>query len=133
MKDVLLRALLLIDAAVLLALGVVLIVAPHAAQAAFHFTDLPESATYITGSWGCALATMALGYAVAARDPRRHVIWVQVGIARGALECAVGAWYLSRGVVTFQQVGNGLIVATVVTVAYLVLYPTSSRSRFRVA
>ena len=131
MRDALLRALLLLDALVLLALGAMLIVAPHTIEAAFHFTDLPESATYILGSWGCAMATMALGYAVASRDPVRHVVWVQIGIARGALECAVGALSVSRGLVTFEQVAYGIIVAAVITVAYVVLYPRASPATIR--
>jgi hypothetical protein len=126
MKDALLRALLLVDAAVLLALGGVLIAAPRTVERLLHFNGVPESVDYIVGSWGCALATMAIGYGVAARDPIRHVVWVQVGIARSVLECLVGAFYLSKGIVTFQQVGRGLIVAAVVGVAYLLLYPRES-------
>src|SRR5580698_8558803 len=121
MKALLLRALLFVDAAVLLVLGAVLIVAPRPVEAAFHFGELPGVANYLVGSWGCALAAMAIGYAVASWDPARHVTWIQVGIARGALECVVGVFYLSSGTVTFPQAGYGVIVAGVVTVAYLVL------------
>lgn len=126
-KDALLRALLMVDAAVLFALGAVLIVAPRTVEGFFHFDNLPDGVSYIVGSWGCVLATMAIGYAVASRDPVRHVAWVQVGIARSLLECAVGAFYLSRGVVTFQQIGLGVMVAAVVAAAYLTLYPRRAR------
>jgi hypothetical protein len=129
MKALLLRALLLVDAAVLLALGVALIVAPHGVEAAFHFGDLPAAADYIAVSWGCALATMAIGYGVASADPGRHRVWIQVGIARGALECGVGTFYLSRGLMTFEQIGYGIIVAAVVTAAYVVLYPWNVAGR----
>jgi len=44
-------------------------------------------------------------YAVAATDPIRHVVWVQVGIARGTLECILGVLYLAWGVVGWQQAG----------------------------
>src|SRR2546430_7385445 len=95
-----LRILLALDGAVLFLLGAVLILAPRHVQAAFHFKDLPEGVSYMIGLWGCILATMAVGYAVAATDPIRHIVWAQVGIARGALECVLGATYLARGVVT---------------------------------
>jgi len=122
-----LRILLALDAAVLFLLGLFLILAPKQVELAFHFKDLPEGVSYIIGLWGCILATMALGYAVAAMDPIRHVVWVQVGIARGALECVLGAIYLARGIVTWQQAGFGIMIAALVTVAYIVLYPRRPR------
>ena len=126
MRQSLLRNVLLLDAGVLFLLGALLIVAPRQVEVAFQFNDLPQGVSYIVSLWGCVLATLSLGYAVAARDPVRHVAWVQVGIARGALECLVGAMYLARGIVTFQQAGFGIAVAALITVAYLVLYPRES-------
>jgi hypothetical protein len=119
----LLRVLLILDATVLLLLGALLILAPKAVQLAFHFKDLPAGVSYIIGLWGCVLATMAAGYAMAATDPVRHIVWVQVGIARGVLECVLGLVYLSRGIVTWQQAAVGIIVAALITIAYIVLYP----------
>jgi hypothetical protein len=66
---------------------------------------------------------MAAGYLAAAQDPFRHVIWVQVGIARGALECLLSVVYLGRGIVTVSQAGFGIIVAALMAIAYAVLYP----------
>jgi len=70
---------------------------------------------------------MGIGYAVAAINPIHHVIWVQVGIARGALECLLGLVYLARGTVTFQQAGFGIILAGLMAFGYLVLYPRPPR------
>src|SRR5271165_3304915 len=111
MKLNVLRNLMLLDAAVLILLGLLLILFPTRIEAAFQFRDLPPGVGYILGLWGCGLATMGLGYAVAAVDPVRHVIWVTVGIARGALECVLGIVFLARGVVTFQQAGFGILAA----------------------
>src|SRR2546430_7500802 len=102
-----LRILLAMDAAVLGLLGLVLMLAPKQVEMAFHFKDLPEGVSYIIGLWGCVLVTLALGYAMAALDPIRHVVWVQVGIARGALECLLGLIYLARGSVPSNQAGFG--------------------------
>jgi len=118
-----LRILLALDAVVLFMLGALFIFAPRRVEWAFHFRDLPEGVSYIIGLWGCVFLTMAIGYAVAATNPLRHVVWVQVGIARGALECVLGAIYLTRGIVTWQQAGLGLVIAAFITVAYFVLYP----------
>jgi hypothetical protein len=66
---------------------------------------------------------MGIGYVVAATQPLRHLVWVQVGIARGALECVLGLVYLARGVVTWRQAAFGIIAAALITGAYLALYP----------
>ena len=47
-------------------------------------------------------------------------------IARGGLECLFGIVCLARGTITFQQGGFGIIVAALITVAYLALYPRTS-------
>ncbi len=127
MKLLLLRGLLVLDAAVLFLLGAVLILAPGQVERAFHFKDLPPAVGYMIGMWGCAVATMGFGYLVAATNPLRHRVWIQVGIARGVLECALGLIYLSRGTVTFQQAGLGVIVAAMISIAYIALYPRQPR------
>src|SRR5438132_11322970 len=127
MRLSLLRNLLLLDAAVLLLLGVFLIFAPRQAEVAFHFNDLPPGVNYIVGLWGCVFATMAIGYFVAASNPIRHVVWIQIGIARGAIECVLGLVYLAQGVVTFSQAGLGIIVAALISIAYIALYPRPPR------
>lgn len=123
-----LRILLAMDAAVLFVLGMLLICAPRQVEAAFRFKELPEGVAYIIGLWGCVLVTVGAGYAVAAMDPIRHLVWVQLGIARGALECVLGVIYLARGVVTWQQSGAGIVVAAAVTVAYILTYPRKPRA-----
>src|SRR5438034_10142977 len=85
-----LRLLLMLDAAVLFLLGALLILAPGRVEQAFHFRDLPPAVGYMIGLWGCVIATLGIGYVVAATNPIRHVVWVQVGIARGSLECVLG-------------------------------------------
>ena len=132
MKITLLRYLLMVDAAVLFLLGALLICAPRQIEAAFHFQDLPLAVSYLIGLWGCVFATLGIGYLVAATDPVRHVVWVQVGIARGGLECLLGVLYLARGVVSWQQAAFGIITAAFIAVAYLVLYPRG-RSDARLA
>jgi hypothetical protein len=117
--------LLALDAAVLFLLGTLLLVLPRHVLFAFGFADLPIGVTYIVALFGCALLTMALGYWKASADPVRHLVWAQVAIARGALECAVGIVYLLRGIVTFRQAGVGIILAGLFAAAYLIFYPRS--------
>ena len=123
MKQHLLKKLMLLDAALLLLLGLLFLFIPHRVEVAFGFGNLPEGASYIIGLWGCVLATLGLGYTAASMDPLRHLIWAQMAIARGALECVFGVVCLARGIVTFQQAAFGIFVAALLTVAYLVCYP----------
>lgn len=127
MKTQGLRILLALDSAVLFLLGSLLLVLPQHVEIAFGFVDLPAGVTYIVALWGCVLLTMAIGYWKAAADPARHIAWVQVGIARGALECGVGIIYLARGIVTFRQAGAGTILAGLVAIAYLIFYPRNEQ------
>ena len=122
-----LRMLLVLDATVLFLLGALCIFLPRQVEAAFHFQNLPEGVSYLIGLWGCVFATLAIGYAVAATDPIRHAVWVQVAIARGALEVILGAVYVARDIVTWQQAQFGILTAAFITVAYLVLYPRKTR------
>src|SRR5437660_7661109 len=123
MKLTLLRYLLMVDAAVLFLLGACLIFAPRWLEMAFHFQDLPGAVSYLIGLWGCVFMTLGFGYVIAATHPIRHLVWVQVGIARGALECLLGMVYLARGVVTWRQAAFGIVTAAVITGAYAALYP----------
>jgi hypothetical protein len=118
-----LRMLMMMDAVVLVGLGALFIAAPRRIEAAFHFQNLPAGVDYMIGLWGCVFATLGFGYAFAAPDPRRHVLWVQMGIARGLLEVVFGAISVARQIVSWQQVSFGIIVATFIAVAYAVLYP----------
>jgi hypothetical protein len=127
MKLKLLRLLLLADAAVLFVLGALFIGAPQHVEHAFKFNELPRAVDYFIGLWGCVLATTGVGCAVAAVNPLKHRIWVQLGIARGILECGLGCVFLARGIVTFQQAGFGIIVAGLMAIAYVVLYPHKPR------
>lgn len=118
-----LRILLALDSAILFLLGTLFLVLPQHVELAFGFPDLPLGVTYIMALWGCVLLTMAIGYWKASADPIHHLVWVQVGIARGVLECGVGIIYLVRGIVTFRQAGAGTIIAGLFALAYLIFYP----------
>ena len=123
MKLNLLRYLLMLDAAVLFLIGACLIFVPRQVELMFHFNDLPQAVSYLIGLWGCVFVTLGFGYVVAATQPLRQLVWVQIGIARGSLECILGAVYLARGVVTWDQAAFGIVTAAVITCAYTVLYP----------
>ena len=118
-----LRALLAVDAAVLVAFGGLFMALPGRVTLAFGFHDLPQAVSYLIGLWGCALISLGIGYAFAIGDPLRNVTWIQVGIVRGAIECAFGFAVVAQHLVTWQQAGFGTIVSGAIAAGYLLLYP----------
>ena len=118
-----LRMLMMMDAVVLTGLGVLFITVPRRIETAFHFQNLPLGVDYMIGLWGCVFATVGLGYALAAVDPRRNVLWVQMGIARGLLEAVFGAMCVLRQVISWEQGAFGIFTAVFIAAAYAVLYP----------
>jgi hypothetical protein len=118
-----LRMLMMMDAVVLTGLGVLFITVPHRVEAAFHFQHLPLGVDYLIGLWGCVFVTIGLGYALAAVEPRRNVLWVQMGIVRGVLEVAFGGMCVLRRLVTWEQAAFGIFTAVFIVAAYAALYP----------
>ena len=127
MKIGLLRNLMLLDAVVLFLLGASWVFIPGQVQRLFAFNALPTGVNYMLGLWGCVFISLAIGYFFAAAEPLRHLLWVRVGIARGALETGLGLYYLARGLVSFPQAGVGIILAALITLAYLACYPRGPR------
>ena len=127
MKQTLLRNLLLLDAVVLFLLGAALVLMPERVERGFNFSNLPAGVSYITGLWGCALLTMSMGYVAAAKNPVRQVVWLQVGIARGGAEFLFGCVCVARGLVSFRQAVPGIVLAGLMSLGYLLLYPRKPR------
>lgn len=115
--------LMMMDATVLVIIGLALMFVPLKITAAFGFTDIPAPILFLLGLWGCALATLGIGYGIAAVDPYRHRLWVCIGIARGIAEAIFGWCCLHRGLVTWHQSGLGILLSAFMAAAYLVLYP----------
>jgi hypothetical protein len=118
-----LRLLLVLDAAVLLLLGAVLLLLPGPVTLLFGFQNLPPGVDYILGLWGCVVLTCGVGYVAAAQDPIRHLIWIQIAIARGALQCVFGLVCLARGIVEWRQAAFGILASAIIACAFAVLYP----------
>ena len=118
-----LRMLMMMDATVLMLLGLAFICCPAQIEKAFQFENVPRALNFLIGLWGCALLTLGGGYAFAAINPHRHRLWVGIGIARGALEAIFGFWCYAREMVTWKQSGLGILLAAFMSLAYAILYP----------
>ncbi len=121
-----LRVLLAMDAAVLLAMGALLMAMPANVGKVFGFRELPAAACYLIGLWGCALISLGIGYAYSVGDPVRNVTWVRAGIVRGALECMFGFIVLNQHLVTWSQAAFGTLLAGAIAAGYVILYPVEA-------
>lgn len=119
----LLRTVLLLDSAVLVALGGSFVTVPAKASGFFGFGELPPPVHHLIGLWGCALLTLGVGYFICATNPLRHRVMIQIGILRGACEVVLGIAHVVMGLVTFAQAATGIVAGGLIAVAYSVLYP----------
>jgi len=80
---------------------------------------LPYFLMLIGNAWiGCSVFVI-----IAARDPLKHIMWVQAAIAWSFLDLITAAYGIIREIVPFSQAGLVLIINLVFIVAFLVLYP----------
>ena len=117
------RVLMVMDAVLLLALGLGFVLRPAVVARVFHFDGLSTGAEFFIGMWGCVFLSLAAGYALAAARPARNVVWVRAGIVRGGLEAAFGLVCVARGVVTWEQARFAVMVGAAVALAYAVWHP----------
>jgi len=125
----LLRAVLNADGAVLVLLGLLLMFATGLMFDLFQMPELTSGVRYVTGMWGALMATMGIGYFLAARNPRQNLSWVLVGIFRAVLEVIVSVYYVLSGAVKMQNAWLAVVLAAWFALAYLVLYPYPRRQR----
>jgi hypothetical protein len=80
---------------------------------------LPYFLMLIGNAWiGCSVFVI-----IAARDPLKHIMWVQAAIVWSLLDLITAAYCIIRGIVPFSQAGLVLIINIIFIVAFLILYP----------
>ena len=88
-----------------------------------NFEKGPAWVKYILALLGICYIAAGAFVIRAARDPLKHIMWVQFAIAVAILTVVVAASSMGRGLVTFSQEGMPLIFNAVFAVALLALYP----------
>jgi hypothetical protein len=119
-----LKVAMIIWSAVAILVGLAYIFFPRQLGEMGGFEKGPAWVAYILALLGiCFVATGAFVIVAAARDPLKHIMWVQFAIAVAILIVVVAASSIMRGLVTFSQEGPLLIFNAVFAVAFLALYP----------
>jgi hypothetical protein len=118
-----LKVAMIIWAAIAILIGLAYIFIPRQLGEMGGFEKAPVWVEYILALLGVCYIAAGSFIIVAARDPLKHIMWVQFAIAVAILNVVVEASSMSRGLVTFSQEGMPLIINAVFAVALLALYP----------
>ena len=114
-----LRIVLLVQAIYLTILGLMFLLAPAAAEAAFQIS-LSDPA--LTPLYGQVVLTIALTAFLVASDMEKHIKLVWAFIFEQVGHILVFGYQLGTGIATFAQVGPPLIVAVIFLVLLVVFY-----------
>jgi hypothetical protein len=80
----------------------------------------------VLATLGVLIIVFSVFTIIAARDPLKHILWVQYVITSAVFDGGVKVYTIARGYVTFRQIGLPLIVDAIFAVAFLALYPWRS-------
>jgi len=103
--------------------GLVLIFAPEQFVSMSGFDKGPAYVSYFLALVGIAWTLPGIFVIIAARDPLKHIMWLQMAIFWSILDALAGLFFIIRGNITFSQMGSTVIIDTVFTVIFLALYP----------
>lgn len=119
-----LKVAMIIWAAIAILVGLAYIFLPNQLSEMGGFEKGPAWVAYVLALLGvCFVATGAFVIVAAARDPLKHIMWVQFSIVVTILIAVVAATAIAQGLVTFSQEGPLLIVNAIFAVVFLALYP----------
>jgi energy-converting hydrogenase Eha subunit C len=103
--------------------GLGFILAPEKLCSGFGFEKAPAYVPYFLAFIGIAYIVSGFFVIIAARDPLKHIMWVQLAIAWSLLDAIAALYFITRGNVNFSQAGMVPIIDIIFVVAFLILYP----------
>lgn len=113
-----------------LVLGLLFVLAPFAADDLLRLDPAPPAwAEWLFVMMGARFLGFAYGMALAARDPERHIGWIDAMIAIQLIDWAGTLVYLANGGVTLAQVTTASVAPPVFVALLLWFHPRRGRSR----
>ena len=123
-----LRVVLIVWAAIAILIGLVFIFFPSQLGSMMGYEKGSAYILYLLELLGVSHIAPCVFLIIAARDPLKNIMWVQLAITWAILVAVVAAYSIMRGFVTFGQEGTALIINAVFAVALLALYPWRAKS-----
>ena len=112
--------------------GVVFLVAPSVAAAVLHLgTPAPPWVTWLLAMMAARFLGFGYGMFLAARDPHRHVAWIDAMVVIQAVDWIATLTVLATGVLTLAQVTTAAVAPPLFIAALLVLHPRRRGSAAR--
>jgi energy-converting hydrogenase Eha subunit C len=103
--------------------GLGFVFAPDQLCSMFGFERGPAYVPYFLALVGIAYIVAGAFVIIAARDPLRHIMWVQLAMVWSLLDAIAALYFIIRGNVNFSQAGMVPIIDVIFVVAFLALYP----------
>ena len=118
-----LKVVLIVVGVVEILLGLSLLVVPDQVADMAGVDEVSGYTAYVMASLGICLIVASVFLIIAARDPLRHINWVEFAIAWFILGAVGGLFSIVRGNVEFGHVGTQIIMDAVFGAALLIVYP----------
>lgn len=112
-----------VDALVLGALGLGMLLAPRGVLDLFELGALPPGVNFILGMYGAVMFTLGVAYWQGATLPGQHLVLARIGILRAAVEIFMATYWIALGAVSIRQGAAGVFLPVWFGLAYALLYP----------
>ena len=103
--------------------GLGFLLAPNQLIAGFGVSLAPSYVQYFLTLLGNVYIMTGIFVILAARDPLKHILWLQFAIASSLLDMIAALVFIIRGSLTFSQVGITLVLNIFLLAAFLIFYP----------
>jgi hypothetical protein len=104
-------------------LGLGFIISPEQLISMAGFEKGPAYMPYFLTLLGIAYLSSGIFMVIAARDPLKHIILLQLVIVWSLVDALAASYFIIRGNVSFSQVGWVPIYDGIFVIAFLALYP----------
>ncbi len=123
MRSLNLKIALIIYGAILLAQGIIFIVAPDWAAEKSGFEELATYVPYFLAIIGAAFIAAGVWFAMTGLDPIRNINGVRFAVLWASLLLVIQLYSLGQGYVEFNQIWPGVVLNAIFATAFLVFYP----------
>jgi hypothetical protein len=122
-----LRVTLVVIGIVQVFFGLPFVVAPGLFSLALHLPSAPAWTTWFFVMNGARFLAMAYGMFLAARDPIKHVAWINAMIVVQVLDWLGTMYSILTGAITLTQAATASFLPVIFVVALLIRYPRAPK------
>ena len=122
-----LRVTLVVIGIVQVFFGLPFVVAPGLFSLALHLPSAPAWTTWFFVMNGARFLAMAYGMFLAARDPIKHVAWINAMIVVQVLDWLGTMYSILTGAITLTQAATASFLPVIFVIALLIWYPRTSK------